>query len=179
MNLRKLLIAGLLSSGILLGSSTATSAAEFGSALQIDVKATTVNVTIPSTAPMVFNEDGTNTLPTNFTMKNNSKVGGVSLKKIALSSPSKTWSLLAESTDLKTQPKDQKKIKLHLGKQGKEKLVAPATDASTGSVSFNAGEISIPATATETLSFKVERGTFSQAVANSTAFNMTLTFDFN
>lgn len=179
MNLRKLLMAGLLSSGILLGSGTIASAKDFGSELTIDVKATTVNVTVPSTAPMIFNEDGTDTLPSSFTVKNNSKVGGVNLKKVALTAGSSGWTLLDSGADLKTQPKDQKKIKLYIGKKGSEKLIAPATSGTTGSASFGASEIAIPATGSETLSFKVERGTFSQAVPNSTAFNMTLSFEFN
>lgn len=179
MNLRKLLLAGVLSTSVLVGSTTIASAGEFGSSLEIDVKPTTVNVTIPSSAPMVFNEDGTDTLPSNFTMKNNSKIGGISLREVALTSPENTWSLLAEEADLRIQPKDQKKIKLHVGKPEEEKLVAPTSNASIGSAKFNLGEISIPATGSETLKFKVERGTFSQPVTNSTAFNMVLTFEFN
>ena len=175
MNLRKLLFAGILSSGILLGSGTVASASNFGSELQIDVKATTINVTVPSTAPMIFNEDGTDTLPSSFTVKNNSKVGGVYLKKIALAAGNSGWTLLDSGADLKTQPKDQKKIKLYIGKKDSEKLISP----STASASFGASEIVIPASGSETLSFKVERGTFSQAVPNSTAFNMTLSFEFN
>ncbi len=178
MNLRKLLMAGLLSSGILLGTGTVASAANFGSELQIDVKATTINVTVPSTAPMVFNEDGTNTLPSNFTVNNNSKLGGVYLKQISLNSGAGGWTLLDTGDDLKTLPKDQKKIKLSIGKQGSEKLIKPASSGTTGSATFSVGEVDIPASGSETLNFKVERGTFTQAVPNSTAFNMTLTFDF-
>lgn len=179
MKLRKLLLMGLLTSGITLGGANVVSAADFGSNLTIEAKPTTVNVTVPSTAPMVFNEDGTNTLPSAFTLINNSEIGGVSLTNIALESPKSTWSLLSESADLKIQPKDQKKIKLHIGKTGEEKLIAPGSNASQGSASFNLGQISIPAKGSETLKFKVERGAFSQAVAEDTAFNMTLTFEFN
>ncbi|VYU45440.1 hypothetical protein [Clostridium paraputrificum] len=179
MKLRKLLLMGLISSGMVIGGANITSAAEFGSNLVIEAKPTTVNVTVPSTAPMVFNEDGTNTLPSAFTLTNNSEIGGVSLTNINLVSPKNAWSLLPNEADLKVQPKDQKKIKLHIGKTGAERLIAPGSTASQGSASFSLGEISIPAKGSETLKFKVERGAFSQAVAEDTAFNMTLTFEFN
>lgn len=152
----------------------------FGSELQIDAKATTVNVTVPTTAPMVFNADGTATLPSDCTIQNNSKIGGVYLDSISLDARDFGWKLLQESADLKLQAKDLKKIKLKIGKSGHEKLIAPtnATEDSTGAADFNSGDIDIAASSSETLNFIVERGTFTQDVPNATAFNMTLKFEF-
>lgn len=181
--MKKKLLSSLLIAGMLMGSAVPTFAADgkgFGSELQIDAKATTVNMTVPGTAPMIFNDDGTNTLPSEFTVQNNSKVGGVYLSEIALDAESSGWSLLADSADLKTQAKDLKKIKLKMGKVGVMKLIAPTntTDDSTGSATFSSGEIDIPASGSQKLDFEVERGTFTENIPNAKAFGMTLTFKF-
>ena len=184
---KKLLLSSLVCLGVL--SSTVTNASAltdsatakgFGSELKIDAKATTVNVTVPTTAPMVFNADGTDTLPSSWTIKNNSKLGGVYLDSISLDAGSSGWSLLSESADLKTQSKDLKKIKLKIGKEGQEKLIAPtnASDDSTGSADFSIGDIDIEANQSQELNFVLERGTYTRDLANSTAFNMTLKFEF-
>lgn len=180
-NFNKILLSGALSVGILSSLATNAFAAQFGSELWIDAKATTVNVTVPSNAPMIFNEDGTNTLPTNFTVTNNSKIAGVSLTGISLDSKNSGWTLLSEGTDLKVQAKDLKKIKLKMGKDGQMKTIAPTNGSndSTGSASWSSGDISIPALGSETIKFEVDRGAFDTPVANAKAFDMTLNFEFN
>ena len=40
--------------------------------VKIETKSTYMNVTVPTSIEFVFNEDGTNTLPTNFVITNNS-----------------------------------------------------------------------------------------------------------
>ena len=181
--MNKTLLSSLLVTGMLMGAAVPAFAAdgkEFGSELQIDAKATTVNITVPGTAPMIFNDDGTNTLPSDFTVSNNSQIGGVYLSEIALDAEESGWSLLAESADLKTQAKDLKKIKLKMGKEGTMKLIAPtnSTDDSTGTATFASGEIDIPAAGSQKLNFDVERGTFTEDIPNAKAFGMTLTFKF-
>ena len=183
--MKKALLSSLLVAGVLAGTAMPVFAAEdlgkgFNSELQIDAKATTVNVTVPSTAPMIFNEDGTNVVPTNFDVQNNSKIGGVFLSDIKLDSVDTGWNLLEESADLKVQAKDTKAIKLKMGKDGVMKLIAPTngTKDTTGSATFSSGEIDIPAEGTQNIKFEVERGTFSEAIPNAKAFDMTLTFKF-
>lgn len=181
MKMRNLLLAGILSIGLTSSMVTSAFATGFGSELTIDAKATTVNVTVPGTAAMIFNEDGTNTVPSSFTVTNNSKIAGVSLTQIDLDASTSGWKLLADSVDLKTQAKDVKNIRLKMGKDGVMKTIAPSssTESETGSATFTSGEISIPATQSETIKFEVERGAFTSAIPASKAFGMTLNFEFN
>lgn len=183
--MKKVLLSSLLVAGMVASAAVPTFAAEdagkgFGSELHVEAKATTVNVTVPATAPMVFNEDGTNVVPTNFNVTNNSKVGGVYLSDINLDSDTTGWNLLSEDADLKLQAKNEKKIKLKMGKTGAMKLIAPTngTEDTTGTASFASGEIDIPAESSQLINFEVERGTFTEAIPSAKAFDMTLTFKF-
>lgn len=188
MKKNKLILAGILSACLVSNSvstvfatvSDSGTATGFSSELQIDAKATTVNVTVPGTAPMVFNADGTDLTPESFTITNNSKIGGVYLDSISLDADGSGWTLLEESADLKTQAKDEKKIKLKIGLEGQEKLIAPTngSDDSTGAADFSMGDVDIEAEQSATLNFVVERGAFTQDLANAKAFGMTLKFEF-
>lgn len=142
--------------------------------VKIETKATTVNVTVPATGiPIVFNEDGTNTYPTNWAITNNSAIAGLHLSKIDMTGTD-GWSLLGESADTKVLAADTKQIKFSMGKSGSEKLVDPSAGAT-----FTPSEISIPASESQVFSFVVERAAFTQSAASTKAFDMTLTFDFN
>lgn len=153
-----------------------------GVAVNIEAKTTTVNVTIPSAAPMVFNADGSNTVPTNFEIKNNSKLSGVHLETANFNASGSGWKLAQVSDDLSTLPVDQKVITLKLGATGNEKEVVPAgsaAQAETGTATFAPSDFTIPAEGTNTLSFVLDRGSFSSPVSNGKAFDMTLDFKFN
>ena len=178
MKLRNLILSGVLSIGIL--SSMGVNAFAAGTAVNIETKATTVNMSVPSTMAVVFNEDGTNTLPTNFTVTNNSKIAGVSLTKIDVNAGSSGWSFCDASTDMKVKPAGTKDIKFTAGKEGVTKLVTPTTAKDTkASATFASGQISIPASGSQVLKFEMERTAFKEAISSSKAFDMTLTFDFN
>lgn len=171
------LLTGSISIGVLSGMVTPASA---GTSVNIQAKPTTVNMTVPSTMAVVFNEDGTNTLPTNFSVTNNSAIAGVSLVKIDVDAGSTGWNFCQSTVDLKTRPADTKEIKFTAGKSGVSKLVSPSSEKGTSaSASFASGQISIPSKGSETLAFSVERTAFKQAISSSKAFDMTLTFDFN
>lgn len=170
----------LLCSALAIGVVSSVSTSAFATEVSIETKATTVNVNVPSTMAVVFNEDGTNTLPSDFTVTNNSKIAGVSLVKIDVDAGSTGWQFCKDTVDLKTRPADTKEIQFTAGKQGVTKLVAPTSEKGvTASAIFNSGEISIPASGSETLAFSMERVAFKQAESSSKAFDMTLTFDFN
>ncbi len=178
----KVLLAALLSVTVIFGAAVPTYAAS--SDVKIEVKATTmdnVSVTVPTTIPIVFNADGTNTLPTNWTIENVSTIAGIHLSEIDMNAESSGWKLLAESQDVKVLSKDTKSIKFSVGKAGALKLVAPTsgTESASGSVSFGDTEIAIPSGATQVLSFGVERGAFTKSEASAKAFDMVLTFNFN
>lgn len=153
--------------------------------VNIEVKATTMDnmsVTIPSTYPMVFNEDGTNTLPLNWVIENISDIAGIHLTKIDMNANSSGWKLLAESQDTKQLKADTKAIKFYVGRSTDNlKLVAPTTgnEGTTGSVSFDVDEVNIQAGQSRNINFNVERGAFTQDIASAKAYDMVLTFNFN
>lgn len=178
----KVLLAALLSVTVVLGAAVPTYAAS--SDVNIEVKATTmdnVSVTVPTSIPIVFNADGSNTLPTNWTIENLSPIAGIHLSQIDMNAENSGWKLLAASENVKTLSADTKSIKFSVGKSGALKLVVPTkgTASETGTVTFGSTDISIPSGETQILSFDVERGAFTESEASAKAFNMVLTFNFN
>ena len=151
------------------------------SAINIEAKATTVNVTVPGTYAMVFKEDGTNLLPETFTIQNNSTVAGVHITTVEVDAGSSGWTVLGESANLKTQAVNTKAIKLKVGEKGNEQLVTPSggTKHAQGTATLGQSNFSIEASGSKTMNFVVERGAFSNAVASERAFGMTLNFAFN
>lgn len=178
----KVLLAALLSVTVVLGTAIPTNAASAD--VNIEVQETTmdnVSVTVPTSIPIVFNADGTNTLPTNWTIENLSTIAGIHLFQIDMNGGNSGWKLLADSQNVKTISKDTKSIKFSVGKAGALKLVAPTsgTENASGTVTFGDTEISIPSGKTQVLSFDVERGAFTKSEASAKAFDMVLTFKFN
>lgn len=178
----KVLMAALLSVTVVLGTAVPTYAASTD--VKIEVQATdmdNVSVTVPTTLPIVFNADGTNTLPSNWTIENKSTIAGIHLSNIRMDAGDTEWKLLADSEDVTGLSADTKSIKFSVGKAGALKLVAPSsgTASATGSVNFDNTEISIPSGETQILSFAVERGAFTVTEASAKAFDMVLTFNFN
>lgn len=146
----------------------------------ISIEPTTINVTVPSTAPFIFNEDGTNTYPTNFTITNNTKVGDIFLSKVDMDANNSGWNLLSSSAKTKELKVNQKDIKFYTGGAGSLKLVAPDTDKSEiGVALYEPEDFVIASGQSNTLAFKIERGAFTEeAVGIDKAFDMTLTFNF-
>ena len=179
----KVLLAALLSVTAVLGGVNTAHAAQ-SAEVMIDVKATALDqtvVTVPGTLPVVFNEDGTNLLPSDWSIENGSSIAGIHLKKVEMDAKESGWKLLEDSADTKTLPVDTKSIQFYMGKAGELKLIAPTsgTEASTGSFEFGANDISIPSGGTQLISFDINRGAFKTAKAAAKAFDMVLTFEFN
>ena len=177
----KILVASL-SMIVLCGTSLCANAAS--SNVNIEIKATAmdnVSVTVPTVLPIVFNEDGTNTLPTNWSIENKSTIAGIHLSEVEMYSSDETWSLLAQTEDTKALPVGTKAMQFSIGKEGALKLVEPSLGRSSaaGSVNFAADEISIPSGENQVLTFGVKRGAFATAEASAKAFDMVLTFNFN
>lgn len=175
-------LAAILSFVVIMGATIPVNAASAD--VNIEVKATTmdnVSVTVPTTLPVVFNEDGSNTLPTNWAIENISSIAGIHLSAVDMDANSSGWKLLADTQDTKALKADTKSIKFSVGKQGSLKLVAPTsgTESATGTVSFDDNEITIASGQTQVLSFDVQRGAFTQDIASAKAFDMVLTFNFN
>lgn len=183
MNKTKVLLAALLSATVVLGGVIPAQAAQTAE-VTIDVKATTMDrtsVTVPGTLPVVFNEDGTNLLPSDWKIENVSTIAGIHLAKVEMDSKESGWKLLSDSADTKTLPVDTKSIQFYMGKAGELKLIAPTsgTESTTGSFEFEAEDISIPSGETQVISFNINRGAFKTAKAAAKAFDMVLTFEFN
>ncbi len=178
----KVLLAALLSVTVVLGTAVPTQAAS--STVDIEVKATdmdNVSVTVPSSIPIVFNADGTNTLPTNWTIENKSIIAGIHLANIEMNAGTSGWKLLSSSHNVKEMSVDTKSIQFSVGLEGNLQLVAPTNgdEDGTGSVTFGKTDISIPSGETKSLAFHVERGAFTNSEASAKAFDMVLTFNFN
>lgn len=176
------IIALVLSLVVVLGMTIPAQAAS--TEVMIEVKETAmdnVSVTVPTTLPIVFNENGTNTLPTNWNIENTSAIAGIHLSKVEMNAGESGWKLLADSENTKKLPLDTKSIQFSIGKDNALKTVAPVsgTESASGTVSFDAGEIVIASGETQTLAFKVNRGAFSSSQASAKAFDMVLTFKFN
>lgn len=159
-------------------------AAERGDAsVNIAAEATTVNVTMPTDLPIVFNEDGTNTYPTHFNIANNSSLGGIHLASAYLDADGSGWKLLGESADTTKLSKNTKKVKFYVN----GKIITPATvgDSSNpkqdeiGTAIFEEGDFNIEASKNKDLTFKVDRGAFTEASSNANAYKMRLNFEFN
>ncbi len=177
----KILVA-VLSLVVLVGGVIPANAASAD--VNIEVKATTmdnVSVTVPTVLPIVFNEDGTNTVPTNWTIENISNIAGIHLSTVDMDAETSGWKLLADSQDTKVLKADTKSIKFSVGKEGALKLVAPTSgnESTTGTVNFDDNAIAIASGETQVLSFDVQRGAFTEDVATAKAFDMVLTFNFN
>lgn len=179
----KVLLAALLSVTVVLGTAVPTYAAEPVSDVKIEVNATDMNVsvTVPSTLPIVFCEDGTNTFPTNWTIENVSAIAGIHLKQVELNADGTGWKLVKDSESVKTQTVNGKAIKFFVGVPGNLKLVQPSNgnESETGAASFGNTDICIASGQTQDLNFAVERGAFTEIQASAKAFTMALEFEFN
>lgn len=175
-------LAAILSLVVIMGAAIPVNAASAD--VKIQVEKTTmdnVSVTVPSTLPIVFAADGTNILPSDWTIENISSIAGIHLSSVELNSNESGWKLLAASQDIRTLKADTKSIKFSVGKAGALKPLVPlsGTESMGGTVLFDADEITIASGQTQVLSFDVQRGAFTKDLAAATAFIMTLTFKFN
>jgi len=129
----------------------------------------------------IVNEDGSNTLPSDWTITNKSTIAGIHLSQIDMDAGSTGWKLLAGTENTKELPVNTKSIQFSVGKGGALKLVTPTSGTSNakGTVSFGDTDIAIASGETQVLSFHVERGAFTEAEGSAEAFDMVLTFNFN
>ena len=178
----KVLVAALLSVTVVLGT-TVPSQAAMSSDVNIEIKQTTmdgVSVTVPTMIPIVFNADGTNTLPTNWTIENLSTIAGIYISHIEMDANDSGWTLLGQSENVKDVIAGLKKIKFYVGDESDLKLVEPleGTESEKGRAIFGRDVFQIKSGETRVLSFDVERGAFRQNEASAKAFGMELFFDF-
>lgn len=178
----KVLFAALLAVTVVLGSAIPTYAASTD--VKIEIKETAmdeVSVDVPTVLPIVFNEDGSNTLPSDWIIENKSTIAGIHLSQIDMDAGNTGWKLLTGTENTKELPVNTKSIQFSVGKGSALKLVAPTSGTSSvkGSVSFADTDIAIASGETQVLTFHVERGAFTEAEESAEAFDMVLTFNFN
>ena len=178
----KVLLAALLSVTVVLGTVVPTQAAS--STVDIEVRATdmdNVSVTVPSSIPIVFNADGSNTLPTNWTIENKSAIAGIHLSKIEMNAGTSGWKLLGSSANVKEMTVNTKSIRFSLGLEGDLRLVTPTNgnEDATGSITYEKTDMVLSSGESKNIVFNVERGAFTNSEASAKAFDMVLTFNFN
>lgn len=178
---KKSILSSLLAAGLVLSSSLPAFAAttgSYGTSVDIEVRNETMDMTVPTTLPMIFLEDGQNTLPSNWKVTNNSAKSNVYLSKIAVDGSESGWQVVADDYEISS-AKDLKALELKMGVKSSEKLVAPIFDIKNtkGEATFQNTDLVINKGETKEISILVERGTFSHAIANSKAFDMTLEFE--
>lgn len=176
------IIVAVLSVTMLFGATLTANAAS--TEVLIEVKETAmddVSVTVPTTIPIVFNENGTNTLPSNWTIENKSSIAGIHLSKVEMNAGESGWKLLGPAEDTTILSADTKAMQFFMGREGDLRLVEPldGTEGPEGVLEFNNMEISIMAGLTETILFEVSRGAFTESQASAKAFDMILTFNFD
>lgn len=171
-------LAMVLSMTLLFGATISANAASASVLLTVEQTNVNTAVTVPGQIPIVFNEDGTNTYPTNWIIYNKSEIAGVHLVKVDLESKG-SWELLKESDDVKTMAHDTRAIKFYMGTPGKLRLMSPYADG-TASLAFEDDyAVSLASGANQQFEFEVERGAFNTAMSEHIAFGMTLTFAYN
>ena len=171
------LLAAVLSVALLFGANISASAAS--AEVQFQVKATDPNVAVnvPTTLPIIFNEDGTNTYPTNWSIENKSAIARIYLYSVALTADN-DWTLMTGGMDPKFEDADSKRVKFYVGPEGNLQYMSGRDNGTTGYVEFEPEEFTIVSGGSKDLSFKVERGAYTQNANFQKAFDMVLTFKF-
>ena len=150
----------------------------------IEVQATTmegVSLTVPSELPIVFNEDGTNTIPSNWTIENNSSIAGIHLSSVYLVNDDGTWCILDEGEDATKIPADSQIMKFAMGEEGNLIYLNPdnAPYDPYATATFEADDFVVEAGEQKVMKFLVERGAYTHAISPTRVFEMGLEFDFN
>lgn len=150
--------------------------------IDIAIKPTNVDVTVPANAPFVFNEDESTTTPSSWVITNNSGIARVYLSKITVDGSANDWNVVNDDFDLKTMPVNTQNIRLKFGKEDALKTVSPVNAGSVANVGeyvFDPSDIVVKSKESQLLKFNVERGSFTKTQASSKAYGMTLEFKFS
>ncbi len=178
-------LSGILTSAVLMGAAMPASASGFGTTMNIEVKGTEMNITVPTSMDFVLNADETNTYPETFTIQNNSGISGVYVDSIDFTQPgnasSNGWEFLKEGYDTLKLPADSKAIVFELGLPGDLKDVAPTGGverAETGKAVFGEEVLDLAAGEEKTFAFNIKRGAFTSDAVSEHAFDATINFEF-
>lgn len=178
-------LTGVMATAMMVGAAIPASASGFGTTMNIEVKGTEMNITVPTTMDFVLNADETNTYPETFAIQNNSGISGVYVDSIDFTQPatasSDSWEFLKEGYDTLKLPVDSKAIVFELGLPGDLKDVVPTGGVDrdeTGTATFGEGVLDLAAGEEKTFGFNIERGSFTADAASEHAFDATINFEF-
>ena len=176
MKLKRIVAIATAAASIMSMNTVAFADTEGSTEVEIRTEATLVDVTVPSTLPIVFREDGSNTVPDNYTIQNNS-MSAIHLTSVGLDAQGSGWKVIPESMDPTQFVANTRQILFLVN----SKAVAPMLNEpmETGSARFDPDEVVIEPGQSVTLDFEVYRGSFTVPLENTAAFTMTTTFDFN
>lgn len=176
----KKIVCGFLVATAIAGSSNGSIVKAETTDITIDAKATTVNMTVPGTVAVIFNEDGSNAYPENLVVTNGSKISGVYLSSVEMDAGVSGWKLVDDSIDTTKLPIDSKSIRVRAGKDGLTRLIEPSvgSEDTEGVANYGVRDVLIPAMGSQKISFAIDRGAFSSNQGLSNAFSMQLNFDY-
>lgn len=171
----KMILAAMLSVVVVFGGVIPVNAASSEVTFEVIQTDTNVGVTVPSQMPIIFNEDGTNTYPQNWTITNDSAVAGVYLSKMTFT-PNNGWGLLEDAEQARYNPANTKKVRFTIGTASVMNEVIPTSGV--GEVTYSDREIPIPAGTSEVIKVHVERGAFTESINTQKSFDIELDFKF-
>lgn len=172
------MLAMVLSVTLLFGETISANAASSTVTFTVEQSDITTAVTVPGQLPIVFNANGTNTYPTNWTVYNKSELGAVRLKLVELNQRN-DWELVKEDVNIKANTHDSKEIKFYMGVPNKLRIFAPYAGGGSRMSFEEEYEVIIPAGGSQQFDFKIERGAFRTALSEHIAFDLVLTFEYN
>lgn len=154
--------------------------------MKIEIKASVIDVNMPTELPVVFESDGSNTIP-DFVIQNNSTVD-LNLHRVTFSEikavAGDQWSLTAEPDDFLEMENNVKTILVKTGAIGQEKgLILQENPQQTalkdGIASFESGELKVPKNQSRSLGIKIKRGVFTKEASATDAFKIKVDFNFS
>lgn len=172
-------LAALLAVTVLFGGAMPAKAAS--AEVGIEIKATDVNVavTVPSQVPIVFNEDGSNTYPINWSITNDG-IARMRVSRIDARANGSGWNITGPETNVSTLPANTKTIQLYIGESNNKATLYPDngyTDDEALCLFFGSA-MNIPAGESLIVDFEIVRGAFTESASMSKAFDLEFTFEF-
>lgn len=175
----KVLVAALMMV-VVMGAAIPVNAAS--AEVQIQVNATDMNtsVTVPTQLPIIFNEDGTNTYPENWIIKNESSIARIYLEEINLDASDSGWKILESGKDVTKLTADTKEIQFAVDAPQYFKYAEPegSNVGTKANIQYSVNDIVLEPQKTATLGFVVQRGAFTESIDMQKAFDMELVFKF-
>ena len=172
-------LSALLVVTVLLGGTMPAKAASAEVGIEIKVTDVNVAITVPSQVPIVFNEDGTNTYPENWTITNDG-IAKMRVKRIDANANGSEWTIAGPDTDISKLPANTKTIQLYIGDEDYKGTVYPSNGYTDDEalVLFPDSSMNIPAGEELVVDFEVIRGAFTESASMEKAFDLECIFEF-